>query len=520
MSYANPNVLPSGTTFAEFQQGGASGQLERLIAVNSTASANPTVAATLSATGGGTVGGLLAPGVYYVNFTESDGVGETTLSAEAGPVTVAAQAAPTGTPTVVVSGTGGTLQTGVYRGKFTYVDSNLNASGTFGETTAGTEFSFTQTSGAEPVVTINDGGLPSWASGRNLYLTAAGGATNTEVLAFTGITATAYTIATTPAASTVSPPVSSTTTTNIPKITAFPALQTGNSARNIYLTPPNGGSGSEVLYYRESTASTFTFSTAAPASNYAVAPPTSNTTGYSVARLPAHPGGEGWQSRGRLSAATTDHLRVEPWHGCAPGTDALQPEASSQRHRPAGSALLRNGHVDRRQPGPHQGQPTRHRRRRVSANLALIGITGRLRVASRPNIFSTVTGPYRPVAKYQSERREQTMANVERGVVKPPNLELQGLAATRSAVPRAEAARACASNSAVHAGDPGGSADLTRQPSPVAPINQRFNVDNARMPQPPAAVEPGKGAVPVNPFGATEPQVVRAIAIADDAKQR
>ena len=125
--------------------------LERLIAANSAAESNPTTAATLSATAGGTAGGLLAPGVYYVNFTETNGYGETTVSAESGPVTVAAQAAPTGTPTVVVSGTGGTLPAGVYRGKFTYVDSNLNASGAFGETTAGTEFSFTQTSGAQPI---------------------------------------------------------------------------------------------------------------------------------------------------------------------------------------------------------------------------------------------------------------------------------------------------------------------------------------------------------------------------------
>jgi hypothetical protein len=282
MSYANPNILPSGTTFPQFQQGGASGQLERLIAVNSSSSTNPSVAATLSTTGGGTAGGLLAPGVYYVNFTETDGFGETTLSAEAGPITVAAQAAPTGTPTVVVSGTGGTLPAGVYRGKLTYIDANLNASGTNGETTPGTEFSFTQTSGALPVITINDGGLPSWASGRNLYLTAAGGATNTEVLAFSGITGTTYTIAAAPVASTVSPPSTSSTTTNIPKITAFPALQPGNSARNIYLTPPNGVSGSEVLYFRETTAATFTFSTAAPGSNYAVAPPSTNTTSFAA----------------------------------------------------------------------------------------------------------------------------------------------------------------------------------------------------------------------------------------------
>jgi hypothetical protein len=163
-----------------------------------------------------------------------------------------------------------------------YVDANLNASGVNGETTPGTEFSFSQSSGALPVITINDNGLPSWASGRNLYLTAAGGATNTEVLAFTAITGTTFTIAATPPASTVSPPQVNATTTNIPKITAFPALQPGNSARNIYLTPPNAGPGSEVLYFRESTASTFTFASAAPASNYATPPPVTNTTGYTV----------------------------------------------------------------------------------------------------------------------------------------------------------------------------------------------------------------------------------------------
>ena len=106
---------------------------------------------------------LLAFGVYYINFTESNGYGETLPSAEAGPVTVAVQAAPTGTPTVVVSGSGGTLTAGVYYGKFTYVDWNLNVVGVYGETTAGTEFTFTQIGTDEPVITFNDGGLPAWA---------------------------------------------------------------------------------------------------------------------------------------------------------------------------------------------------------------------------------------------------------------------------------------------------------------------------------------------------------------------
>jgi hypothetical protein len=281
MSYVSPNVLASGTTFSQFQAGGASGHLERLIAANAAASGNPTVAATVSANGGGTVGGQLAPGTYNVNFTETNGYGETLPSAESGPIAVTAQSAPSGTPTVSVSGSGGTLPVGVYYGKFTYVDSYVNYLGNHGETTAGTEFTFTQTSGAQPVITINDGGLPAWASGRNLYLTAAGGGSGNEVLAFSGITAATYTIAAAPAASTTTAPASNTTTTVIPKITAFPALQSGNVARNIYLTPVNGGSGSETLYLREQTASTFVFSVAQPTNSYSASLPTSNTTGLS-----------------------------------------------------------------------------------------------------------------------------------------------------------------------------------------------------------------------------------------------
>ena len=111
------------------------------------------------------------------------------------------------------------------------------------------------------------------------------------------------------------------------------------------------------------------------------------------------------------------------------------------------------------------------------------------------------------------------MRKVERNVVKPPNQELQGLAATRSATPRAGAPEARGPNSALKAGDPGGSADLTRRPSPVAPLNQRFHVDESKMPQPPAAIEPGKGAIPVNPFLAGGPGLARAIPTDDDAEQ-
>jgi hypothetical protein len=111
------------------------------------------------------------------------------------------------------------------------------------------------------------------------------------------------------------------------------------------------------------------------------------------------------------------------------------------------------------------------------------------------------------------------MRKVERNIVKPPNQELQGLSATRSAAPRAGVPESRGSNSSLFAGDPGGTADLTRRPSPVAPLSQRFNVDLAQMPQPPAACEPGKGAVPVNPFLAAGPGLARAVPTDDDAGQ-
>ena len=76
MSYTAPTVVASGTTFAEFQSGGASGHLELLIAAQG-ATAAPTVAPTLSETGSG---GSLTAATYYAIITESNGFGETTAS--------------------------------------------------------------------------------------------------------------------------------------------------------------------------------------------------------------------------------------------------------------------------------------------------------------------------------------------------------------------------------------------------------------------------------------------------------
>lgn len=76
MSYTPPTVVASGTTFAQFQAGGLSGHLEKLIAAQG-ATLAPTVAPTLSETGSG---GTLPAATYYVVVTESNGFGETTAS--------------------------------------------------------------------------------------------------------------------------------------------------------------------------------------------------------------------------------------------------------------------------------------------------------------------------------------------------------------------------------------------------------------------------------------------------------
>jgi len=87
MSYTAPSITASGTSFAQFQAGGASGHLELLIAAQA-ATLAPTVAHTWTAAGGGNSGGLLAAGTYYSVVTESNGFGETTAGPESTQITV------------------------------------------------------------------------------------------------------------------------------------------------------------------------------------------------------------------------------------------------------------------------------------------------------------------------------------------------------------------------------------------------------------------------------------------------
>jgi hypothetical protein len=94
------------------------------------------------------------------------------------------------------------------------------------------------------------------------------------------------------------------------------------------------------------------------------------------------------------------------------------------------------------------------------------------------------------------------MPNVERGVVMAPNTMLQGLGQTRSMAPSAGLAATHEPNLGLKNGAAGGSSPLTRLASPVSVPNHRFNVDNAKMPQPPSVTQLGTGAVPIYPYNA------------------
>jgi hypothetical protein len=67
--------------------------------------------------------------------------------------------------------------------------------------------------------------------------------------------------------------------------------------------------------------------------------------------------------------------------------------------------------------------------------------------------------------------------------------------------------------------EPGGSGSLAPEVSPVAGPTQRFDVDNVGNGQiDDFPVQPGKGAVPVNPFLATGSGLARAVPLADGAE--
>jgi hypothetical protein len=115
------------------------------------------------------------------------------------------------------------------------------------------------------------------------------------------------------------------------------------------------------------------------------------------------------------------------------------------------------------------------------------------------------------------------MPDRQRGVVKPPNeTDFKGDCRTNGFLPLTTAGSPVnASNlSRFRHGVAGGSADLARHASPVVPANAKLVAgDPGYTSACDSAVEPGKGAVPVNPVLSGQ-GLARSIPIAGDASWR
>lgn len=87
------------------------------------------------------------------------------------------------------------------------------------------------------------------------------------------------------------------------------------------------------------------------------------------------------------------------------------------------------------------------------------------------------------------------------GVVHPPNQTgLGGNRAKNSYLPLSGSTPSELAPHHVGGDRRNGCFSLDAIDSPVNPPDHRFNVDCAKMPQPPSAIEPGTGDIPVNPW--------------------
>jgi hypothetical protein len=280
----------------------------------------PTVVPTINATGGGSTGGLLQAGTYFLKYTWVNSNGESTPSPESTVFSVSAgnipqvtlPALPTGvtsislyvTPTnglagteiqyatgittltynlasavsteppasntaygvltapvsaAVVNPTGGGASGGALQAGTFYLKYTYTNSA--GETAPSPEsLQFTVAAGNQPLVTLP--ALPSGATGISLYITPPGGASGSEVVQYaTGINSTSYTMASATSklpnsSNTTSPTVTSPATT--PTVTATGGGTTGGSlpAGTYYLKYSYTGTAGETLPSPESAAFT------------------------------------------------------------------------------------------------------------------------------------------------------------------------------------------------------------------------------------------------------------------------
>jgi hypothetical protein len=96
------------------------------------------------------------------------------------------------------------------------------------------------------------------------------------------------------------------------------------------------------------------------------------------------------------------------------------------------------------------------------------------------------------------------MSHVERGVLQPPNQEHRGDRRANGFVPLMDTPGVIHPFDGQQGGDRrNGTSLLNSEPSPVHPPDHRFHVDGLIMREDPCAVEPGRGAIPVEPTMAT-----------------
>jgi hypothetical protein len=115
------------------------------------------------------------------------------------------------------------------------------------------------------------------------------------------------------------------------------------------------------------------------------------------------------------------------------------------------------------------------------------------------------------------------MPLAERGVVQPSNIQgPMGNRANNGSVPLTRSASMVEpANAKLKDGDPGGAGAMPRVAGDIPLPNHRFSVDNVGNSQyNDFPVQPGQGAVPVNPFLASGPGLARALPIADEARAK
>jgi hypothetical protein len=109
---------------------------------------------------------------------------------------------------------------------------------------------------------------------------------------------------------------------------------------------------------------------------------------------------------------------------------------------------------------------------------------------------------------------------VARGVCQPPNETHKGDRRANGYLPLAGGAPTVHDpNAHLHNGDRGMSAPMTTEHGVVQRPDHTFNVNQVKMPQPASAVQPGHGAIPVNPFQVPGGPMGNAAVLRDSAKK-